>query len=134
MKLKDLVGSHKLDAVDFSEESIKTWDDIFEDCQVCRFRLDDIVYLVCENPNDGYRSSIKDLSTDVNAEMKNTFTPIDIVARHITKSEYGNENDVLEIINVNSGKIILEVGTKCIDNYYPGYIARFHPENIGKFV
>jgi hypothetical protein len=132
MELKDLVGSHKLDAVDFSEASIKTWDDTFEDCQVCRFRVDGVAYVAVENPEDGYRSSMRDLGVDEKAEMKNTFAAIDIVARHRTDGEYGDEDDVLEIINASSGKIILEVGTESTDDYYPGYIARFHPENIGE--
>ena len=131
MELKDLVGKYKLDAVDFSEESIKTWGDVFEDCQICRFRLNGVTYLAVEDPNDGYRSSMKELSIDKDAEMRNIFSDIDVVARHRTKGECGDEDDILEIINSYSGEIILEVGTESVDDYYPGYVARFHPENIG---
>lgn len=133
MELKDLVGKHKLNAVDFSEESIKRWGDIFEDCQVCRFRLDGVVYLAVEDPDDGYRSAMRELNIDENAKMKNLFNAVDVVARYRTKGIYDNDSiyDILEIINADSGAIILSVGTESIDGYYPEYVARFHPENIG---
>lgn len=131
MKLKELVGTHSLDAVDFSTKSIETWGDSFEDCQVCRFRLDGITYMAIEDPNDGYRSTMEELGIDKGAKMKNVFSAIDVVSRHRTKGSYGNEDDILEILDVNSGKRILEVGTESIDDYYPSYVANFHPENIG---
>lgn len=130
MELKDLVGDHKLDAVDFSEESIKTYGDVFEDCQICRFRLDGIVYLAIEDPDDGYRSYMRDLKTDESAIMKNVFDPIDVVCHHRTKNRCDND-DILEVINKKTGKVILEVGIGNYDDYYPYFVANFRPENIG---
>ena len=73
MELKELVGEHMLDAVDFSDEQVKTWGDQFEACQVMRFRLDGKVYVAVEDPSDGYRSCMNDLAVADDATMKNTF-------------------------------------------------------------
>jgi hypothetical protein len=126
MNLIDLVGEHMLDAVDFSVEQIKGWGDEFEPCQVMRFRLDGVCYTAVEDPDDGYRSSMKELIVDPDAEMKNTFAPIKVIGRHRTKGEYG-EDDVMEFIDAITGKIIIEVGTADIDDYYPGFVAFFDP-------
>lgn len=121
MELKDLVGEHILDGVDFSNEKVKTWRDEFEDCQVCRFRLDGTVYSAVEDPDDGYRSSMNELTVDEAADIKNQFPACRVLGRHRT-------NDVLELIDVATGKVVLEVGTDNTDDYYPSYVASFHPE------
>lgn len=129
MELKDLVGGHTLDAVDFSREMIKeTWGDGFEDCQVMRFRLDGKCYVATEDPSDGYRSSMKDIVISDSAEMKNVFAPLKVVGRHRTAGNYGDQDDVLELIDSETGEIVLEVGTTSVDDYYPGFVASFHPE------
>lgn len=128
MELKDLVGEHLLDAVDFSDEKVKTWGDEYEACQVMRFRLDGKCYTATEDPSDGYRSSMRELAVSDDAEMKNVFEPLKVVGRHRTKREYGDEDDVLELIDVVTGKTVIEVGTCSVDDYYPGFVASFHPE------
>ena len=128
MELKDLVGEHELDAVDFDNEEIKDEYSGVEMSQVCRFRLDGKVYAAIEDPSDGYRSSMRDLSVSDSATMKNVFQPVKVVGRHRTKGEYGGEDDVLELIDVKTGQVVLEVGTDQVDDYYPGYVASFHPE------
>lgn len=124
MELKDLVGEHILDAVDFSNEEIKTWGDEFELSQVMRFRIDGIVYAVVEDPSDGYRSSMRDIHVS-DASMINVFPPIRVVGRY-----RGGDDDVLEFIEINSGNIILEAGTQQYGDYYPYFVASFNPENI----
>lgn len=130
MELRDLVGKHLLDAVDFTDEKVKRWGEEFDDCQVCRFRLDGIVYMAVEDPSDGYRSSMDELVIDEAATMKNTFGPVEVFARHRDKedSDYGSVDDVLELIDITTGQVILEVGTNCVDDYYPYFVARFSPE------
>ena len=128
MELKDITGVKKLDAVDFSTESIKSWDDMYEDCQVCRFRLDDVVYVAIEDPEDGYRSSMKELFIDNNAKIKNVFKKIDVICRHRNKMDNHTDADVLELIDAKTGKIVLEVGTENTDDYYPWFTASFNPK------
>ena len=131
MELKDLVGEHLLDAVDFSNEQVKTWGDSFEDCQVMRFRLDGKCYIATEDPNDGYRSRMRELAVSNDAEMKNVFAPLKVIGRHRIKGDYGDEDDVLELIDVVTGKTVIEVGTFSVDDYYPKFVASFHPEAMG---
>lgn len=126
MELTDLVGEHLLDAVDFSNERIKTWGDEFETCSVIRFRLDGIVYTAMEDPVDGYRSHMKEITIS-EGNMANTFSPIKVLGRHRIDGTHGDKDDVLELIDVITGKTVLEVGTKNTDDYYPCFVANFNP-------
>lgn len=128
MELKTLVGEHLLDAVDFSDEQVKTWGDEFEACQVMRFRLDGTVYVAVEDPSDGHRSCMNDLTVSEDATMKNVFEPVNVIGRHRDAGDYEETADVLELIDTGTGKIVLEVGTEKTDDYYPYFIAAFHPE------
>lgn len=130
MELQDLCGKHTLDAVDFSQESHKRWGDEYEDCEVCRFRLDGIVYAAIEDPDDGYRSCMRDLKIDDGAVMQSVFPAIEVVGTYRTKSEWSGQDDVLELIDAVTGKVVLEVGTSNCDDYYPSFVASFHPENM----
>ena len=129
MELKDLVGEHLLDAVDFSNEQVKGWGSEFENAQVMRFRLDGIVYTVTEDPSDGYRSSMREITTG-EWRMSNTFSPIRVVGCQRTMYGHGHSADILELIDVVSGKIVIEVGTMDEEDYYPNFVANFNPEAI----
>ena len=126
MELKDLVGEHMLDAVDFSNEQVKTWGDEFEACQVMRFRIDGKVYTATEDPSDGYRSSMSEITVG-DWQMTNVFQPVRVVGRHRTAYEYGGSSDVLELIDAGTGKTVIEVGTDDDDDYYPSFVANFDP-------
>ncbi|MBK7357536.1 hypothetical protein [Propionivibrio sp.] len=128
MELKELAGEHLFDAVDFSDEQVKTWGDEFEACQVMRFRLDGNVYVAVEDPSDGYRSCMNELTVCEDATMKNVFEPVKVIGRHRDKGTYNSIDDVLELIDAGTGKVVLEVGTENTDDYYPCFVAAFHPE------
>lgn len=129
MELKDLVGKHILDAVDFSSEKNKDEDRSFENCSVMRFRLDGVVYVVTEDPEDGYRSSMKEIKIS-NDVIMNIFTPIEVIGQYIIKSEDDpcREDDILKLVDIKTLETVIEVGTKNIDDYYPYFIANFTPE------
>lgn len=128
--LDDLVGEHLLDAVDMCTESLKAqWGDHFEDCEVMRFRLDGKVYTAVSDPGDGYRSSMDRLSV-TDDPIRNSFAPVRVLARKKDDDQY-QKNDVLQLINISNGKIVMEVGTDNIDDYYPGFISFFDPAAIG---
>ena len=38
------------------------------------------------------------------------------------------KTDILELIDVVTGKLVLEVGTDYSDDYYPSFVANFNPE------
>ncbi|POO54367.1 hypothetical protein CPJ18_02395 [Agrobacterium rosae] len=130
-ELTDLIGKRRLDAVDFDNEQVKElYGDGYEDSSVCRFRLDGVVYIAIEDPDDGYRSSMRNLTVANDATMKNVFPSVEVLGRHRTTGEYGETDDVLELIDTITGKVVLEVGTDNSDDYYPSFVASFHPENM----
>lgn len=132
MELSDLVGVHKLDAVDFSSENIQErYGESFEFCNVMRFRLDGIAYVCVEDPQDGYRSSMRELQIDHKAKMKNRFAPVRVVGVYKDKGHgYSDQCDILELVDEASGLVVIEVGTDNTDDYYPGFVSVFRPENM----
>lgn len=126
-----LVGLHTLDAVDQDSLSIERYEgsDDKEDCNVLWFRLDGVVYGCVEDPSDGYRSSMREFVT-WDRPMVNSFVPCKVLLRHKEKAEYGHAADLLEAIDIETGKQVLEVGTDNSDDYYPIYVASFSPENM----
>lgn len=132
VEFKSLVGEHVLDAVDRSNETIKHEFYGSEQCEVIRFRLDGVVYVAMEDPEDGYRSCMRDLVTE-ESEMKNVFPPVRVMVRHrtdATHSGWPQVDDVLEFICIENGKEILTVGTENTDDYYPSFVGDFRPENM----
>ena len=103
MKLKDFTGAKVLDAVDFLVEKTVNYCDETEDCQVCRFRLDGVVYVAVEDPDDGYRSMMNELVIDNDAAMKNVFVGCDVICRHTEKGDY-QDDDILELVDTKTEK------------------------------
>lgn len=122
-----LVGEHLLDAVDTFNEQRERYGS-FEDCECIRFRLDGKVYTAVEDPTDGYRSSMETLFVS-DDHVKNVFQPVRVLAR---KNEGDNctTNDMLELIDIVTGKVVLEVGTGNTGDYYPYFVSSWHPENM----
>lgn len=128
MELTDLIGEHVLSGVDFSNEDVLTWGENYEPCQVMRFRLDGVVYQVVEDPSDGYRSSMRDITTS-DVPIKNEFEGVRVVGRHDTGDAH-DRNDILVLMDIVSGKDVLWCGTSNFDDYYPSFVANFTPENM----
>ena len=140
MELRDLADEgarlHYLDAVDRGSEKVKLyeWSEDFTDCQMLRFRLDGIMYCVTEDPDDGYRSSMRDIQiSDVPA--MNLFTPEAVRVRYLDKkaNTWGSgehECDLLEVTSETTGEVLLLVGTDDADDYYPSFVAEWHPEGL----
>lgn len=130
MELADLVGEHELSGVDMQTESVKEeYGDGFENCEVIRFRLDGVIYMAIEDPEDDYRSSMREIRVS-EGTMHNVFAPVKVLCRMRTKGEYGDTNDTLEIIDVANGETIVEVGTDNCDDYYPIWVGAFWPARM----
>lgn len=127
MELKDLVGEHQLDAVDFESEGVAPE---YEDCQVIRFRLNGVVYRVIEDPEDGYRSAMRKIEVATGATMRNRFVPVRVRAVYKTRDKHETECDILELFNASTGRLVLEVGTEDVEDYYPCFVASFHLDGI----
>lgn len=128
VELKDLVGEHILSGVDFlSELTNKDWRPENEHCQVIRFCLDGKIYTAIEDPDDGYRSCMDDIFIDEDASMKNTFEGVKV--RAVWEMGDGREtSNILALIDAETGEAVLEVGTGNTSDYYPYFVASFHPE------
>ena len=127
MELQDLIGKHKLSGVDFSTETIKEEGWYEENCQVVNFVLDGKTYTAIEDPEDGYRSCMREIKVS-NRRVGNMFEPIDVVGKMKAAGTY--TNDTIEFIDVITGKVVLEIGTDNWDDYYPYWVANFQPENM----
>lgn len=125
--LHDLVGKHVLTGVD---REIKKINKGYEDCEVIRFCLDGLTYVATEDPIDGYRSMLEDIFIDPNPNhrIKNTFKPVKVIGKMKPNTRH-ETNDVIEFWR--NDKLILAVGTSNTSDYYPSFVADFHPENIG---
>lgn len=125
--LASLVGMHILTGVDRCALTLHKYG-CDETCEVLRFVLDGVTYMAIQNPSDGWRSSMDALvvSTD---PVNNCFPPVPVLASYRTEG-YGGTDDVLELRDQQTGKIVLEVGTHNTDDYYPCFVATFHPEHM----
>lgn len=130
MILDDLIGEHLLSGVDFGVIPPDHDKYRYEDSNTMTFILDGHAYLVSEDPSDGYRSSMNDIVEVPPATVKNTFDQVRVLGRMRTRGSYGSTDDVLELIDVVTTKLVLEAGTENSDDYYPSYVANFTPENM----
>lgn len=127
VELESLVGEHVLDACDLFADDIKdTWGDSFTHCELIRFRLDGKVYTGIEDPDDGCRSSLRGLYVSDDA-VRNAFPPVRVLGR-MKGGENSYVNDTLQLIDLVTGKIVLEVGTDNTDDYYPWFVGAFFPD------
>ena len=123
LRLQDLVGVHVLTAVDINGET----DHRLPNNVV--FTLDKKTYLAVEDPSDGYRSSMDYIAlTDTRPE--NRFKGVKVLARINEYDEYGNKSELLDVINLETGMLILRIGTSRVNDYYPSWVAEFSKENL----
>lgn len=114
VKLEDLVGEHLLSGVDEVGGT--------EEANVINFTLDGLTFTAMEDPEDGWRSSMESLT--VRAEpTTNSFPPVKVVGQMKKK-------EVLILVDMVTGKTVLEVGTDDADDWYPAFVSSFMPENM----
>lgn len=130
IELESLVGDHELSGAFFDMVSEKPYEHAGRtvECQVLRFRLDGKDYEAIENPDDGYRNELKEVRESETAPQL-LFAPIKVSGAMKTAGAYGGKDCILQFISARSGKPVLEIGTADIDDYYPGFVAIFAPDN-----
>ncbi|MGV2866396.1 hypothetical protein [Achromobacter sp. AGC39] len=121
LTLDEFVGrSFLLSGVDFQRSGVAG------DAQECAFVLDGQTYVAQEDPDDGYRSMLRDIRLDPECPVPNRFEPVRVrCVRDQSPSE-----DIIHFINRETRREILTLGTSRSDNYYPSFVARFTPENL----
>lgn len=94
----------------------------------CLFTLDGVTYAAVEDPDDGYRSYCLE---PMIAEQKPrySFPAIDVFC-HMQADDGGGHNNVLIVRDAKNGKIVLQVGTRNTDDYYPYCWFEYTPENM----
>jgi hypothetical protein len=97
------------------------------------FKIDDVVFKVLEDPNDGYRSMLG--AIEYTGEHNSIFfsTPIArvkiVTYENINDDEFGNsKNHGYRLIDVSDGHVWLEFGTHNYDDYYPYFVFRHFPK------
>lgn len=120
ISLEDLVGSHLLTAVspDSRESTYRAADSI-------AFTLDGQTYLATEDADDGYRSSMESIR-----KVDYTIPNLPVAVKILARMSESNSEDILELLNAETGKVILRVGTDNVDDYYPCWVAEYNPENL----
>lgn len=133
MKLEELAGRvYLLDAVDWGVRPMKRYYDGNEtyDTNYIRFRLDGVVYEAYEDDNDGYRSCMADLL--VTQEPMNNVFPSAVVQADMApeKDTYGAQDYLLDVRDLLTGELVLQVGTHNTDDYYPSFISNWNPKGL----
>lgn len=139
MELEDLEGPHMLSGVDrtveiYSNDDGYIWGKALGDVEApaLRFVLDGVTYKVVENPDDGWRSSMRDILVS-DEKVNNTFKPHKVIARMLTgriDGGIGDKNNILEFTDASTGETVLSVGTGNTDDYYPYCVLYWNPENL----
>ncbi len=130
MEFKEFKGRHLLSGVDRTShqkrEGESEWEDYGDEYLIC---IDGINYLMIEDLNDGYRSNMLDPEI-TDREIKNRFEEQEVFIQHRTDGHYsGEKSNIMEIYSM-SGDLILEIGTDNIDDWYPGAVFNYIPENM----
>ena len=124
-ELSDLVGEHILTGVDRLNKQIERYGSL-EYSAVLNFTLDGVTYSVVEDPDDGYRSSARDLVVS-DTPTSNTFQGVRVLGIMRTPRR---EHDILDLYDIANGKLVLSAGTENTDDYYPCFVAEWTPENL----
>ena len=129
VSFESLIGEHVLEGVDLFDTQVESYEGgPMESANAMRFQLDGHVYVAVEDPDDGYRSSMRSLTVDTEP-IKNSFAGVRVLVRQAPSQEFSND-DILEMIDLANGKTVLTVGTDNFDDYSPGFVANWTPENL----
>lgn len=134
MELRELVGLHELSGVDrLNGVEVEREYGGTEYADVLRFTLDGITYVAREDPSDGYRSMLRDVTVSDDPPV-NRFAPVQVVGVLRDRWEYGYTAEILELLTMRSERVlrVLAVGTEHSDDYYPAFVAEFHPQVLGE--
>lgn len=124
---ENLCGKHTFSGCELTSEDIECFYGV-ENCGICLFMLDGVTYKAVEDPDDGYRSYCRDLRIS-EKNPRYCFPAIEVVCSMMKDRNY-ERNDVLVVRDAENGKVILQVGTRNTDDYYPYCWFKYTPENM----
>ncbi|MBK26115.1 MAG: hypothetical protein CME70_19110 [Halobacteriovorax sp.] len=100
------------------------------------FKLDDIIFKVLEDPDDGYRSHLGVIEYGSQSNSIFFRTSLGKVRIEVYDGEkrgdsWGSEAcQGYRLVDVNDGHIWLEFGTDNMDDYYPYFVFRHMPKDV----
>lgn len=108
-ELEDLLGDHKLSGIGPENEQ-------YDGTRALSFILDGEVITAIEDENDDYRSSLGRLIVGgLGAKIKE-FKAIDVTG-------VSRGGSIVDIVDQNTLRTILSIGTDDSDDYYPSFVA-----------
>jgi hypothetical protein len=125
VSFKSLEGVHELSGVD--QYTFADKDRYDEEANGIHFMLDGKCYLAIEDPDDGYRSSLRWIEK-TRKKPKNQFKPIRVRVVFEMTEQY----ELLTFFKWKSDKMVMQIGTDNCDDYYPSFIGYFDPSAVGR--
>lgn len=131
IQLGDLIGTHTLQGIEVGSREFADCFGHIEEMGYIKFKLDGLTYMAVEDPDDGYRSYLRDLLV-VDEECATKLPDIPVACRWMedTPGPWGEENEVLIFADAENGKDVLKVGTGNVGDYYPYCVLEYYPENM----
>ncbi len=128
VELKELIGLHVLSGVETGYMQDDHYGEL-ENCNYISFILDGKKYTAVEDPNDGYRSSMRYLKVG-KGKLKNMIPDTQVIIFMGSNSLYSDTREVASFYAVENAMLVLEVGTIDSGSYYPSFVGCFIPENL----
>lgn len=134
VEMSSIVGDHMLSGCDYGDVTVVEAYSGLGNSDVCnriRFKLGDWVYVCIENPDDGYRSCMRELYRIPFAKsgMTNVFESMPVEIEYIENRGGAS----VEIIEIRYRKLlVIQAGTDRSDDYYPSFVGLFQPEALGE--
>jgi len=94
------------------------------------FVLDGVAYDAMEDPQDGYRSALEDIEVIDTKHVTNRFADVEVVCNWSEQSLHLGGDQVIEFRDFITGQVVIEVGTERYNDYYPGFVGAFFPQNM----
>ncbi len=120
ISIEDLVGSHVLSGV---ERGYTEYDN--ENVEFLSFTLDGVNYMAVEDPEDGWRSSLREIIiTEKTPKIKLPNVKV------VCFMEPGEHKNILCFQDSQNCEVFMSVGTNYYDEWYPVCVLEYDPRKL----
>ena len=125
MQLKELKGNRKFYGIEFSQEDTR-----YGTSNIVLLGLDNQVYKISDDPDDGYRSFMDEkIEILQNHTFQNTFPPMKVAIQWVEIKSKDSFTGI-HVLDAFSQQPVLILGTDYSDNYCPFAVSEYTPENL----